>query len=52
MMKIPCSVLGCNRFFDSVLELKTHRLDDHFQYYFELAGGNEKLLLRYMGVIR
>jgi len=52
MIKIPCSILGCNVSFDSVAELHEHRLDNHYQYYFELSNGNEKLLQRYMGVMK
>lgn len=51
MMQVLCEVKGCNLLFDSVLQLREHRLDNHFQHYFELANGNEKLLLRYMSVI-
>jgi len=52
MIKIPCDVIGCKIFFDSVAELHEHRLENHYQYYFELVDGNEKLLLRYMGVLK
>ena len=51
MMQVLCEVKGCNLLFDSVSQLREHRLDNHFQHYFELANGNEKLLLRYMSVI-
>jgi len=52
MIKIPCEVIGCKIFFDTVLELHEHRLDNHYQYYFELSNDNEILLLRYMGVMK
>ena len=52
MIKISCEVSNCNVLFDSVLELHEHRLDNHYQYYFELAKGDETLLLRYMGVLK
>ena len=52
MIKIPCEIIGCNDSFDSTLELKAHRLDNHYQHYFELSNGDEILLLRYMGVLK
>jgi hypothetical protein len=50
MIKIPCEV--CKVVFDSTLELKIHRLENHYQYYFELVNGDEVLLLRCMGVLK
>ena len=52
MLKITCDVVGCLLFFDSVLELKIHRLDNHYQRYFDLTNGDEVLLLRYMGTLK
>jgi len=52
MMKIPCDAPQCRELFDSTLELKMHRLESHYQYFFELSNGNEKLLERYMGVLK
>ena len=52
MIKISCEESNCNVSFDSVLELHEHRLDNHYQYYFELVNGDEVLLLRCMGVLK
>jgi hypothetical protein len=49
---IPCNVPNCKLYCESVLELHEHRLDNHYQYYFELVDGDEILLLRYMGVLK
>jgi len=52
MMKILCKIKGCNQMFDSVLEIHIHRVESHYQHFFELVNGNEKLLQRYMNVMR
>ena len=52
MIKISCEVSNCNVLFDSALELHEHRLDNHYQHYFELVDGDEVLLQRYTGVLK
>ena len=52
MIKIPCEISNCKLVFGSTLELREHRLDNHYQHYFELSNGNEKLLQRFMGVLK
>ncbi len=51
-MKILCNVSDCQEMFDSVLQLREHRLSDHYQHYFELADGDVRLLQRFMEVLR
>ena len=46
MIKIPCTIAGCNDFFDSVLELTIHKHENHNS----LTDSQKRLFVRWIDV--